>query len=103
MTRPLYKRPLKKNGLCATHYLPQDKRPEEERHCAIGRDATFSWSRALTYHPRCYRTGHREVWGLMVAILDRLCDVIEAKEGPVLLQLSKAMTDRIGMLSQLDL
>ena len=26
---------------------------EEERHRALGRDATFSWSRALTHPPRC--------------------------------------------------
>ena len=32
---------------------------EEERHRALGRDATFSWSRALTHPPRCNRTRHR--------------------------------------------
>ena len=32
---------------------------EEERHHALGRDATFSWSRALTHPPRCNRTRHR--------------------------------------------
>ena len=32
---------------------------EEERHHALGRDATFSWSRALTHPPRCNRTHHR--------------------------------------------
>ena len=31
----------------------------EERHRALGRDATFSWSRALTRPPRCNRTRHR--------------------------------------------
>ena len=31
----------------------------EERHRALGRDATFSWSRALTHPPRCNRTCHR--------------------------------------------
>ena len=31
----------------------------EERHRALGRDATFSWSRALTHPPRCNRTRHR--------------------------------------------
>ena len=31
----------------------------EERHSALGRDATFSWSRALTHPPRCNRTRHR--------------------------------------------
>ena len=31
----------------------------EERHRALVRDATFSWSRALTHPPRCYRTRHR--------------------------------------------
>ena len=31
----------------------------EERHRALGRDATFSWSRALTQPPRCNRTRHR--------------------------------------------
>ena len=31
----------------------------EERHHAPGRDATFSWSRALTHPPRCNRTRHR--------------------------------------------
>ena len=47
----------------------------EERHRALGRDATFSWSRALTHPPRCNRTRHRgrhlgsEVVG--AAILDR--------------------------------
>ena len=30
-----------------------------ERHRALGRDATFSWSRALTHPPRCNRTRHR--------------------------------------------
>ena len=32
---------------------------EEERHRSLGRDATFSWSRALTHPPRCNRTRHR--------------------------------------------
>ena len=32
---------------------------EEERHRALGRDATFSWSRALTHPPRCNRMRHR--------------------------------------------
>ena len=32
---------------------------EEERHRALGRDATFSWSRALTHPPRCNRTRYR--------------------------------------------
>ena len=32
---------------------------EEERHRALGRDATFSWSRALTHPLRCNRTRHR--------------------------------------------
>ena len=32
----------------------------EERHRALGRDATFSWSRALTHPPRCNRTRHRD-------------------------------------------
>ena len=31
----------------------------EERHRALGRDATFSWSRALTHPLRCNRTRHR--------------------------------------------
>ena len=31
----------------------------EERHRALGRDATFSWSRALTHPQRCNRTRHR--------------------------------------------
>ena len=31
----------------------------EERHRTLGRDATFSWSRALTHPPRCNRTRHR--------------------------------------------
>ena len=31
----------------------------EERHRALGRDATFSWSRALTHPPRYNRTRHR--------------------------------------------
>ena len=31
----------------------------EERHRALGHDATFSWSRALTHPPRCNRTRHR--------------------------------------------
>ena len=31
----------------------------QERHRALGRDATFSWSRALTHPPRCNRTRHR--------------------------------------------
>ena len=31
----------------------------EELHRALGRDATFSWSRALTHPPRCNRTRHR--------------------------------------------
>ena len=34
---------------------------EEEGHHALGRDATFSWSRALTHPPRCNRTRHRKV------------------------------------------
>ena len=33
---------------------------EEERHRALGRDATFSWSRALTHPPRCNRSRHRD-------------------------------------------
>ena len=33
---------------------------EEERHRALGRDATFSWSRVLTHPPRCNRTRHRD-------------------------------------------
>ena len=32
----------------------------EERHRALGRNATFSWSRALTPPPRCNRTRHRD-------------------------------------------
>ena len=32
----------------------------EERHRALGHDATFSWSRALTHPPRCNRTRHRD-------------------------------------------
>ena len=32
---------------------------EEERHRALGRDATFLWSRALTHPPRCNGTRHR--------------------------------------------
>ena len=32
----------------------------EERHRALGRDATFSWSRALTHPLRCNRTRHRD-------------------------------------------
>ena len=32
----------------------------EERHRALGRDATSSWSRALTHPPRCNRTRHRD-------------------------------------------
>ena len=32
----------------------------EERHRALGRDATFSWSRTLTHPPRCSRTRHRD-------------------------------------------
>ena len=32
----------------------------EEQHRALGRDATFSWSRALTHPPRCNRTRHRD-------------------------------------------
>ena len=32
----------------------------EERHRALGRDATFSWSRALTHPPRCNGTRHRD-------------------------------------------
>ena len=32
----------------------------EERHRALGRDATLSWSRALTHPPRCNRTRHRD-------------------------------------------
>ena len=31
----------------------------EERHRALGRDATFSWSRTLTHPPWCNRTRHR--------------------------------------------
>ena len=80
----------------------------EERHRALGRDATFSWSRALTHPPRCNRTRHRgppswcrggrhlgpEVVG--AAILDRKSwgppswigsDVIGAKVAPILLKL----------------
>ena len=78
----------------------------EERHRALGRDATFSWSRALTHPPRCNRTRHRgppswcrggrhlgpEVVG--AAILDRKSwgppswtgsDVKSAKVAPILL------------------
>ena len=32
----------------------------QHRHRALGRDATFSWSRALTHPPRCNRTRHRD-------------------------------------------
>ena len=56
---------------------------EEERHRALGRDATFPWSRALTGP----RTRHRVVRGrgghLGAAIL--ACDVIYAKGAPILL------------------
>ena len=59
---------------------------EEERHRALGRDATFPWSRALTGP----RTRHRVVRGrgghLGAAIL--ACDVIYAKGAPILLQVS---------------
>ena len=45
----------------------------EERHRALGRDATFSWSRALTHPPRCNRTRHRDrhLDFVGAAILDR--------------------------------
>ena len=45
----------------------------EERHRALGRDATFSWSRALTHPPRCNRTRHRgrHLDFVGAAILDR--------------------------------
>ena len=80
----------------------------EERHRALGRDATFLWSRALTRPPRCNRTRHRgrhlvfdfvgppswiSLWG--AAILDRTSwgppswtgsDVKSAIVGPILLR-----------------
>ena len=73
----------------------------EERHHALGRDATFPWSRALTHPPRCHRTRHRVIRGVlrsskvnpieghgghlgaMAAIL--ASDVIYSKPAPILL------------------
>ena len=66
----------------------------EERHRALGRDATLSWSRALTHPPRCNRTCHRVIRGLRGRTLClwqsswircRFSDVIGAKETPILL------------------
>ena len=68
----------------------------EERHRALGRDATFSWSRALTHPPRCNRTRHRgrHLDFVGAAILDRKSwgppswtgsDVKNAKVTPILL------------------
>ena len=68
----------------------------EERHRALGRDATFSWSRALTHPPRCNRTRHRgrHLDFVGAAILDRTSwgppswtgsDVKNAKPAPILL------------------
>ena len=83
----------------------------EERHRALGRDATFSWSRALTHPPRCNRRvtgaailiswwppswcrGGRPLGVVGAAILDRKSrgppswigsDVIGAIVGPILL------------------
>ena len=54
--------PIQKN---ATFPSPEDG------HRALGRDDTFSWSRALTHPPRCNRMRYREVRDLMAAILDR--------------------------------
>ena len=68
----------------------------EERHRALGRDATFSWSRALTHPPRCNRTRHRgrHLDFVGAAILDLTSwgppswtgsDVKNAKPAPILL------------------
>ena len=72
MTDPFTKDPSRRTD--RVRYIPQDefyKRPEAEGQRALGRDATFSWSRAWTYLLRCNRMRRREVWGLMAAILDR--------------------------------
>ena len=44
---------IEKDGLPNEHL-------REERHRALGRNAAFSWSRALTPPPRCNRTRHRD-------------------------------------------
>ena len=70
----------------------------EERHRALGRDATFSWSRALTHPPRCNRTRHRgrHLDFVGAAILDLTSwgppswtgsEVKNAKPAPILLLL----------------
>ena len=66
----------------------------EERHRALGPDATFSWSRALTHPPRCNRTRHRGRHLDFVGAADRKSwgppsltgsDVKNAKPAPILL------------------
>ena len=50
------------NAVTPVRLEPEAPHPlvyREERHRALGRDATFSWSRALTHPPRCNRTRHR--------------------------------------------
>ena len=70
----------------------------EERHRALGRDATFSWSRALTHPPRCNRTRHRgrHLGVVGASILDQKSwgppswtgsDVKSAIVGPILLSM----------------
>ena len=74
----------------------------EERHRALGRDATFSWSRALTHPPRCNRTRHRgrHLDFVGAAILVSWgppswtgSDVKNAKVAPILLVSIKLLTD----------
>ena len=52
---PYYSFNIKRQGHCRL-----EMKFAKERHRALGRDATFSWSRALTHPPRCNRTRHRD-------------------------------------------
>ena len=52
---PYYSFNIKRQGHCRL-----EMKFAKERHRALGRDATFLWSRALTHPQRCNRTRHRD-------------------------------------------
>ena len=73
---------------------------EEERHRALGRDATFTWSRVLTHPPRCNRTRHRgrhlgsEVVGAAILVSWGPPSWIESRGGRHLGVVGAAILDR---------
>ena len=68
---------------------------EEEWHRALGRDATFSWSKVLDHPPKC----NKRITGRSGPSWIGRCGVIYPKEDPLLL----SVLDYIRRLSSLTL